>query len=363
MTTKLTRRDFLKLASISAIGMALRPNAFYDAYAAIAAAPIPPQPGMGAVKQWGRVCTATVQLMTRPNPGGERIKWLKLDEVYEIKQEIASEGWYPHNHTWYAIEDGYAYSSNIQPVQNALNQPESKLPLKGMPGKGFYGEVTVPYIDAMPKPGAKGAPVYRLYSSCILYVKGIVTGDDGKIWYDLYDETSKPMFVPGETMRIVQPEELTPLSPDVTDKLIVVNLKRQRLSAYENNTEVFRTKISAGREFFGEEGQQGSAQSLTSIGNYALWRKQVTRHMAGGTATEGYDLPGIGWVSYFAANGSAIHSCYWHNDYGQPRSSGCLNCRPQDAHWLFRWSLPHVEYEPGFKEEPWPGGTKLLVEG
>jgi hypothetical protein len=359
---KLTRREFLKLASISVIGSAVSAPNFYNAFAAIAKASFPPQPGAGAVKQWGRVCTPSVQLMSRPNPAGERLRWLKLEEVYEIQQEVAGEGWYPHNNTWYAIEDGYAYSSNIQPVNNYLNEPVSAIPLAGFPGKGFYGEVTVPYIDAMPTPAAGGHPVYRLYSSCILYVKKIVPGTDGKIWYDLYDETGKPMFIPGETMRIVTQDELKPLRPEVADKKVVINLKLQRLSAYENNVEVYRTKISAGREYFGEN-VDGDKLSLTSVGNYALWRKQVSRHMAGGTATEGYDLPGIGWVSYFAANGSAIHSCYWHNDYGRPKSSGCLNCTPKDANWLFRWTAPQVAYEPGFKEEPWPGGTKLIVEG
>jgi lipoprotein-anchoring transpeptidase ErfK/SrfK len=87
--------------------------------------------------------------------------------------------------------------------------------------------------------------------------------------------------------------------------------------------------------------------------------------MSGGTLEGGYDLPGIGWVSYFASNGAALHSTYWHNDYGRPKSHGCLNCRPEDAKWIFRWTMPHVPYEPGDLTVDWEnrGTTVDIREG
>ena len=69
--------------------------------------------------------------------------------------------------------------------------------------------------------------------------------------------------------------------------------------------------------------------------------------MAGGTNAAGYDLPGISWTSLFVGDGVAIHSTFWHNDYGTPRSHGCINCRPEDAKWIFRWTEPPVVYDPG----------------
>ena len=83
--------------------------------------------------------------------------------------------------------------------------------------------------------------------------------------------------------------------------------------------------------------------------------------MTGGTPENGYDLPGVPWVSYFSGNGAAIHGTYWHNDYGTPKSSGCLNVRPEDAKWLFRWTLPQVPYVPGMITVEWPGGTKVII--
>jgi len=90
--------------------------------------------------------------------------------------------------------------------------------------------------------------------------------------------------------------------------------------------------------------------------------KRASRHMSGGTRENGYDLPGVPWVSYFSGNGAALHGTYWHNDYGTPKSAGCINLRPQDAKWLFRWTLPEVPYVPGYITVEWPGRTKVIIQ-
>ena len=51
----------------------------------------------------------------------------------------------------------------------------------------------------------------------------------------------------------------------------------------------------------------------------------------------------------------------WHNDYGTPKSAGCINLRPEDAKWLFRWTLPNVPYGPGHIMVEWPGGTWVII--
>jgi lipoprotein-anchoring transpeptidase ErfK/SrfK len=83
--------------------------------------------------------------------------------------------------------------------------------------------------------------------------------------------------------------------------------------------------------------------------------------MSGGTTGGGYDLPGIGWVTLFVSNGVAIHSTFWHNNFGFPMSHGCVNARPQDAQWIFRWTTPFIDYDPGDATVSMPGGTRVLV--
>ncbi|NOY98449.1 MAG: L,D-transpeptidase [Chloroflexi bacterium] len=59
--------------------------------------------------------------------------------------------------------------------------------------------------------------------------------------------------------------------------------------------------------------------------------------------------------------GVAIHSTYWHNNYGVPTSRGCVNARPDDAKWIFRWTQPVVPYDPGDVTVSMPGGTLIEV--
>jgi hypothetical protein len=65
----------------------------------------------------------------------------------------------------------------------------------------------------------------------------------------------------------------------------------------------------------------------------------------------------------FHGSGAALHSTYWHADYGAPRSRGCINLLPEDAKWLFRWMHPVVDYRPGDLTVQWPNpGTRVIVE-
>ena len=70
---------------------------------------------------------------------------------------------------------------------------------------------------------------------------------------------------------------------------------------------------------------------------------------AGNRAFGDYDLPGVPWVSYINTWGIAFHGTYWHNDYGRPRSHGCINLTPEGAKWVYRWTMPHVPYDAELK--------------
>jgi lipoprotein-anchoring transpeptidase ErfK/SrfK len=65
----------------------------------------------------------------------------------------------------------------------------------------------------------------------------------------------------------------------------------------------------------------------------------------GDIASSGFDLPGVPWVLYITEGGISFHGTYWHNDYGRPRSHGCINLTPQAAKWLFRWTTPSVPHD------------------
>jgi lipoprotein-anchoring transpeptidase ErfK/SrfK len=100
----------------------------------------------------------------------------------------------------------------------------------------------------------------------------------------------------------------------------------------------------------------------TPVGQHRVTRKYISLQMSGGTTGAGYDLPGIAWTSIFATGGVAIHSTFWHNNYGDPVSHGCVNCRPEDSKWIFRWNSPEVIYDPGMLDVTVTGQSSTRVD-
>jgi lipoprotein-anchoring transpeptidase ErfK/SrfK len=81
----------------------------------------------------------------------------------------------------------------------------------------------------------------------------------------------------------------------------------------------------------------------TPSGHHITAHKRPSRHMAAGNlAYNGYDLPGVPWISYITENGISLHGTYWHNNFGFPRSHGCINLAPKAAQWIYLWTLPVV---------------------
>jgi hypothetical protein len=37
-----------------------------------------------------------------------------------------------------------------------------------------------------------------------------------------------------------------------------------------------------------------------------------------------------------------LHTAYWHDQWGEGHSGGCVNLSPVDAKWLFAWTEPKV---------------------
>ena len=70
--------------------------------------------------------------------------------------------------------------------------------------------------------------------------------------------------------------------------------------------------------------------------------------MYGGNRAAGdyYYLEDVQWVQYFYEDYS-FHSTYWHDNFGEPMSRGCVNMRTEDAKWLYDWVGPgDIEPDP-----------------
>lgn len=90
---------------------------------------------------------------------------------------------------------------------------------------------------------------------------------------------------------------------------------------------VFSTLVSSGRPPFN-----------TPTGNFAVYEKDPVVDMSGfGGTSEYYYVPNVPYVLWFTGNYS-IHGAYWHNDFGNVRSHGCVNIPVPAAAWIYGWA-------------------------
>jgi lipoprotein-anchoring transpeptidase ErfK/SrfK len=111
---------------------------------------------------------------------------------------------------------------------------------------------------------------------------------------------------------------------DVDEKWIDVDLSEQKVVAFEGTRPV--------RSFIVSSGLSGTP---TVTGTFRIRAKVRSQTMSG----PGYSLPNVEWVQYFYQD-YAFHGAYWHNNFGQPMSRGCINMTNDDAKWLFDWAGP-----------------------
>jgi hypothetical protein len=327
-----TRREFIQHVALG-LGAPL---------AGLGPWPEPPlscEPGAPAGRL-GRTTGWGVGVYEKPAGDAARANVLGGDEVIPIYSEVEGEALASHNSRWYETDDGFIYSSFVQPVENS-----PQLPLTSVPETGLLAEVSVPYLDAQRGPGAGTGRDYRLYYGTVYRVLTVEADAEGTLWYGMDDAGGFQLqrYAPASGMRIIQPGDLAPLAPGV-EKYIRVTISTQLLEAFEGTRLVFSGRVASGTRFW----VGGELQDFTTpLGRWTVIRKRPSSHMRGGTKgqTDYYDLPGVPFVTYFTLSAAAVHGTYWHNDYGRPRSHGCVNMLPEQARWVYRWADPPIAYE------------------
>lgn len=312
----------------------------------------------------GRILGGKVEVKARPDEDSPTVKELFEDSIVVWGRERVGRRPLWVTQRYVETPEGYIYAPNLQPVMNRPNAPMAELPS----AEGFWVEVTVPYVDivlANPpgrSPWLEYTQTPRLYYSQILWADQVTVDASGQTLYrvsDRYGGFGDYFWAAAEAFRWIPPEEYSPINPAAQDKLVQVDLGNQSVACIEDGREVYYCRVSTGPKLGSKEKPDGVW--ATPVGKHTIWRKLVSVHMTGGTTGGGYDLPGIGWTTLFASKGMAIHSTFWHNNYGLPQSHGCVNCMPDDARWIFRWTLPAVPTDTGDITVSGEGSTKVLV--
>jgi hypothetical protein len=186
-----------------------------------------------------RLCRITelkASLRARPDPDAAAVGGAALDDVLVVDREVVGRGVYPHNHVWFETPQGFVWSSEAQPVRNAPNTVQASLPADGV-----WTEITIPYADGHVSPDPAAAVRYRLYYSMVLNVNQAVAGADGRAWYRVEDENGIVMYAPGESFRLITPEEVAPVAPEPKGHPLISN---GRIWSLEDGIEVYYCRIA-----------------------------------------------------------------------------------------------------------------------
>lgn len=137
----------------------------------------------------------------------------------------------------------------------------------------------------------------------------------------------------------VKPSELPAFAKN-TKKWIDISILSQILILYEGTTPVYATAVATGRDGLGDPKKTYS----TVRGTFKIREKHVTTTMDSHEVGNKFELRDVPWVQYFEA-GYALHAAPWHDEYGKPRSHGCINLSPIDARRVFMWTDPPLPTE------------------
>lgn len=111
---------------------------------------------------------------------------------------------------------------------------------------------------------------------------------------------------------------------------IDINLSSQRAILYENNEVVNSWAVST-----------GLPGTLTPTGNFKVFAHTRIQDMG---CYEGapYCTKDVPWITWFAPN-IGFHGTYWHNNFGQRMSHGCVNLPIDLAKYVYDWSPKGLE--------------------
>lgn len=145
-----------------------------------------------------------------------------------------------------------------------------------------------------------------------------------------------------------------------SQKRIEVDLSNQRLYAFEGENKVFDFLVSTGKF------------NRTPTGTFHIWIKLRYTKMEGGNKDlrTYYNLPNVPYTMFFANDevparrGFGIHGTYWHSNFGQPMSHGCINMKTEEAGMIYNWAEPTLpDGKKSVKVTDSNPGTPVIIYG
>lgn len=161
-----------------------------------------------------------------------------------------------------------------------------------------------------------------------------------------YLETRTGVYVKETDAVVPTPPERTPWGDPLGevdaaqshDKWVDVSILGGWLLAFEGGTPRYATLISPGRGGKPVRNRTTLETASTPLGTFSINTKIVTATMEAPHEFVHSDVP---WVMNFTGP-YALHTAYWHDDWGDAVSGGCVNLSPLDARFLFDFTEPKL---------------------
>ncbi len=282
--------------------------------------PPPPPPTTPTPTRRGIVTAYLLNVRARPGvrPDNPPIDRLRQGTEVTIYEETTYQG-----EPWFRIGDNrWVHGSWVRvittlPRPAVTEQPDKPIPLP-------VGWVVASSLNVRARPGvsADNPPIDRVhYKDTVRILEERVV--NGATWYRIGEDR----WVYGGWIGVARYKP-RPASIGADERWVGVCLKEQTAVAYEGDEPVYAALVAT-----------GLPQFPTVQGIFRTWLRRKWGKMSGGTPGTGtyYYLEDVTWTMYFY-QGYALHTAYWHDAFGRPRSHGCVNMSPYDAWWIFQWS-------------------------
>lgn len=176
------------------------------------------------------------------------------------------------------------------------------------------------------------------------------------------DHSERFAFFENERMQIptlayVNNTDTNVLGVASEERWIEIDLSEQKLYAWEGNRLFLETLISTGLPW-----------TPTPTGEFRIWIKLRATKMEGGKGAYYYYLPNVPYVMYFENDmipgwkGYGLHGTYWHSDFGNQRSHGCVNLPTSIAEKIYYWASPVLSTgRSSIKSTGENQGTRIVI--
>lgn len=267
----------------------------------------------------------------------------------------------------------FAITVDLRLVPIDRVKPETASPFHGVELTGT--DIKLPVAFAKPcDPAAKGPPkpcrrAFREEEGKLVNMERLLapraflelTGHRRTINGTVFLESKHGIWVRQRDVGLAVVPHQWPQAAERGDKWVDVSVEDNTLILWEGKKPVFVTAVTTGQDGLGDP----QTTKSTVRGLFRIKSKHITATMdsngrsaesggampdpRAGESPTGQDKRGSGafelrdvpYVQYFH-DGFAIHSAYWHDQFGLARSHGCINLSPIDAMRVFRFTEPQV---------------------